>query len=66
MGLDDYNIWLPADRAIFQYAKGIIVCMLESWQDSYGVNWEIEEFAQMDKPAIFMTPDIVPEVLMND
>lgn len=58
--LDDYNVWLPADKAIFDFAEGIIVCMMDTWQTSYGVNWEIAEFEKAGKPVVYMEPGKVP------
>lgn len=62
-GIDplDHEIWLPADRAFMDAAKGLIVCKMDGWQDSYGVGVEIETFKAAGKPVVFMEPGVVPE-----
>lgn len=60
----DHTIWLAADHAFMQAAKGLIVCELEGWEASYGVRVEIDAFRVMGKPIYHMTPGLVPlEVL---
>lgn len=58
----DHNIWLPACRPILDAAKGIIVCQLEGWSESYGVAVEILAFRKAHKSVVFMTPGVVPEL----
>lgn len=62
VSLDSYDIWLPADKAIFQFAEGMIVCMMDSWQTSHGVNWEIKEFTEAGKPIVYMVPGVLPDI----
>jgi hypothetical protein len=45
-------------------AKGIIVCQMEGWAESYGVQFEIEAFQKMCKPVLYMTPGVVPVELL--
>lgn len=58
----DHDIWLPADRPFMEAAKGIIVCKLEGWDESFGIKKEIEAFTAAIKPVIYMEPDEVPYV----
>ncbi len=57
----DHAIWLPADKPLMQAAYGLIVLKLPSWQISYGLEREIEFFAEMKRPVIYMTPGKIPE-----
>jgi hypothetical protein len=62
-GLDplDHELWLPVDEPFMNAAKGLIVCMMEGWESSYGVNYEIKKFVDAGKPVLYMTPGEVPE-----
>jgi nucleoside 2-deoxyribosyltransferase len=63
-GLDayDYDLMLGWDKKFIDRCDGIIVCMMDGWQDSHGVQWEIEKFTQQQKPIIYMTPGEVPNI----
>lgn len=47
----DHAIWLPADKPLMQGARGLIVALMPTWQDSYGIGVEIREFADAEKPS---------------
>ena len=66
-GLDpmDHTIWLPHDKPMMRAASGLIVCMLPTWKDSYGIAFEQDEFDRMGKPILFMEPGIVPASLLG-
>lgn len=54
----DHDVWLPADKPFFEGASGIIVCKMDTWEKSYGINYEIEAFRQLGKPIWYMSyPD---------
>jgi hypothetical protein len=61
-GIDplDHGIWLPADRPFMFAACGLIVCMMEGWELSYGISVEMDEFARAGKPLVYMRPGQVP------
>lgn len=65
-GLDplDHGIWLDADETFMQAARGLIVCEMEGWESSYGVQYEIDAFRGMGKPIIHMTPGHIPHCLL--
>ena len=46
VSLESHDIWLPFDEAIMKKCDGIIVAKMESWEKSYGVNWEIKWFKE--------------------
>jgi hypothetical protein len=62
-GIDplDHVIWLEADRTFMEAARGLIVCCMDGWGESYGIGQEILSFKAQRKPIFFMTPNEVPE-----
>jgi hypothetical protein len=56
----DHSIWLEADRTFMEAARGIIVCRMDGWAESYGVKFEIDAFERMGKPVVHMIPGFVP------
>ena len=52
--LADHEIWLPADRPMMNGARGLIVCEMDTWQESYGVQEEIKVFQEANKPVYGM------------
>lgn len=61
-GIDpyDHGIWLPADKPFMDLARGLVVLKAESWEKSYGISVEIEEFKKAGKPIVYMYPGAVP------
>jgi hypothetical protein len=57
-GMDplDHGIWLPADEPLMRAAHGLIICMMETWRESYGIGVEIENFKDRGRPIIYMAP----------
>ncbi len=47
-----HAIWLPAEQPIMRCATGLIVRMLEGWEDSYGLGEEIKDFERHRKPVV--------------
>lgn len=52
----DHAMWMAVDKPMMDAARGLIVCMLQGWQESKGVRMEIREFERNNKPVIYMTP----------
>ena len=63
-GIDPYDhaIWLPAETPMRRAASGIILLRAESWEISFGMKLEYEEFRAAGKPTIWMDPDVLPEL----
>ncbi|GAC1583199.1 MAG: hypothetical protein NVS3B5_17710 [Sphingomicrobium sp.] len=59
----DHTIWLPCDRPMMDAARGLIMCKMASWEQSYGMRVERETFEAAGKPVIWMEPDILPPEL---
>lgn len=49
----DHSIWIPFDESMMRVSQALIVAMMDTWQDSYGVNHEIEFFRKAGKPIYF-------------
>ena len=49
-----HKIWLPADMPLMIGACGLIVAMLPTWKESYGVGVEIQQFQQDGKPIYYL------------
>jgi hypothetical protein len=58
----DHNIWLEADRTFMEAAKGLIVCKMRGWEESYGIGVEIESFERQGKPVYWMEPGELPDL----
>jgi len=55
-GIDplDHAFWMPVDEPMMDAAVGLVVVMMDGWQESYGVNVEIEMFMCACKPVHFL------------
>ncbi len=55
-GIDpiDHRVWLPADWPMMDGAAALVVAMLPSWQDSFGISEEVAAFGLMEKPIFHM------------
>jgi len=60
-----HEAWMKFDSVFMRAAKGLIVCMLEGWEQSIGVRQEIEFFESQGKPVVYMVPGAVPSVLLR-
>jgi hypothetical protein len=52
----DHEIWLPADKPMFEQAHGLLVMAMPGWRDSYGIGKEIEWAIAMKKPRFLIAP----------
>lgn len=66
-GIDplDHNVWIPADMPFMHAAKSLIVCMMDSWQESYGIQVEMRYFFDNGRPIYKMEPGKVTEELLE-
>lgn len=53
----DHSIWLPFDRAIMNKSDAMVVAMMPTWYDSYGIAYEVDTFRAADKPVFFLNPE---------
>ena len=51
--IDPYSheIWLAADKPIFEGAAGMIVAALPGWRESFGIGEEVKWCREHDKPV---------------
>lgn len=59
---DTHDFMLPWDKSIFDKCDGLIICMMDGWQDSYGVQQETFWAMQADIPIYYMTLGEVPNI----
>lgn len=57
---DTHDFWMAVDTPLMRAACGLIVCKLDGWEASRGVQQEIATFKQDGKPIVFMEPGEVP------
>jgi hypothetical protein len=50
----DHDIWLPFDLPKMEAAGGLIVCMLPTWENSFGIHYEYNVFTKARKPIWFL------------
>jgi hypothetical protein len=50
----DHSLWMAQDEPFVDEAKGLIVVMMESWEQSRGIAEEIRKFREQGKPIIYM------------
>lgn len=50
----NHDIWIPMDKPFMQLAKGLIVCKMPNWEESVGINIEINEFKKANKPIFYV------------
>ena len=58
----DYVTWRSWNRALIRSSGGVIVCMLDSWEQSDGVKGEISVCTEFGLPLVYMTPGVVPNI----
>lgn len=50
----DHDIWIPLDKRMMDSAVGLVVCcLMYGWDESYGVEEEINEFYSAGKPVLY-------------
>ena len=52
----DHSIWIPFDAAMMDKADALVVAMMDSWEASYGLQIETDEFTQAGKPVYWLDP----------
>lgn len=50
----DGAYWLAADEPIMNSAYGLIVCKMKGWEESSGVQHEIDYFHKAGKPIVYL------------
>ena len=50
----DHEFWLKLDHPFMAAAMGLVVVQMDGWQDSVGLQTEIEYFETADKPIFYM------------
>ena len=53
----DWSFWWRYDREMLSRCDRLVVLMLPGWQESVGVQAEIQLAREMDKPVSFLDPE---------
>jgi len=56
--IDPYSheLWMPIDKPFMKGACGVVVAMMDTWDESYGVRVEIDYFDSVKKPVHYLEP----------
>lgn len=49
----DHSVWMPLDFAFTEAAFAMVVCMMDGWDESFGVRKEIEFMKAHNKPIYY-------------
>lgn len=52
----DWAFWKAQCQPLVDAAAGLIVLTMEGWQESVGLQYEIEEFVRTEKPILHVSP----------
>lgn len=55
----DWSFWQAQDQPLIDAASSLIVLMMDGWQDSVGLAYEIECFVLAHKPIVYISPEEV-------
>jgi hypothetical protein len=47
-----HDFWLTIDFKYIKLSRGLIVCKMKGWEDSFGISKEIEFAKTLQKPII--------------
>ena len=59
-----HDIWLPADKPLFEGAHGILVASFPGWRTSKGITMEIEWAHEHKKPRFLVNPQTLDWVAL--
>lgn len=64
-GIDhlDHEFWMRQCQPLMEKCDGMILCQLDGWQESVGIEMERDWFLAARRPVIQMKPFTVPERL---
>ena len=52
--LADHGFWLPAAWPMMNAARGIVVCQMPTWDQSFGIQHELDVFRFANKPVEYL------------
>ena len=56
----NHDLWMAVEYPLVKAARGLIVAMLTGWENSVGVQKEIQLFREMGKPIFYLKPEDLP------
>lgn len=51
-----HDVWLPFDEAMMTKSDSLLIATMPGWQDSKGVQHEVEFFNRLSKPVWYLDP----------
>jgi len=61
MPLCDHDVWIPFNKPFEEMAGGLIVVKMPTWQQSHGLEIEIDDFDDMNKSIVHVDLPIAQE-----
>lgn len=52
----DHKIWLPFNSVMMRKSDAFLIAMMESWEDSTGIQLEIVSFRVRQTPVFYLNP----------
>lgn len=62
----EHSFWLPKDFQFLRICKGLIVCKMESWEESFGITEEIKLAKYLNIPIFYCNFGEIPVELRNN
>lgn len=66
LGIHTHSFWLPLDFKFIKLSKGIIVCKMKNWENSYGIAEEIKFAKHLGLPIYYCNFMDAPVELFKD
>lgn len=54
--LVDFDFWKKVNLPFMRCADGLVVLKLPGWEESVGVQWEVDHFRMEHKPIMWLEP----------
>ena len=61
----NHDMWMTLCRPFMEFSHGLIMCMLDTWEQSKGMKEEHDTFLKAGKPIFWMCPGVIPPELFN-
>ena len=62
----NHNMWLAADEPMMDAADALVIVKLDGWNESYGVDYEVDVFKAADKDIFYLNPNTMELSLEHD
>ena len=62
----DFKAWYWHNLDFMKISDSMLVLCLDGWEDSAGLQYEIDYFKSMNKPVTYMTKEHILNILRNE